>query len=69
MEKLLELLKLSFFKPAMPDELGHDILPETIRGIVGSRSHGNVYLQEGLFYTKDDVDEQFEEIRDYDFAE
>ena len=69
MEKLLQLLKLSFLKTTVPDELRQEISPEAIRGIVSARSHGNVYLQEGLFYTKEDVDEQFNNIRDFDFAE
>jgi hypothetical protein len=69
MEKLLQLLKLSFLKPTVPDELHQNISPETIRGIVSARSHGNVYLQEGLFYTKEDVDEQFKNIKDFDFAD
>lgn len=68
MTKLLEMLKLVLSKPAMPEEPHKDLLPETIRGIVSARSHGNVRLQEGFFYTKEDVDEQYRRVRQYDFA-
>ena len=68
MTKLVELIKLAFSKTTVPEELHQDILPETIRGIVSGRSHGNVRLQEGLFYTKEDVDEQYERARSYKFA-
>lgn len=68
MARLIELIKLAFEQPTMPDEPHKDILPDTIRGIVSARSHGNVRLQEGLFYTKDDVDEQYQRVRKYDFA-
>jgi len=68
MTKLIELIKLVLSKPALLEESHQDILPEAIRGIVSARSHGNVRLQEGLFYTKDDVDEQFERVRKFDFA-
>ena len=53
-------------KPSNPDA-AYD--PATIRGIVSSRSHGNVRLQNRRFYTKKDVDEQFERIRRVDFVD
>ena len=69
MAKLLDLIKLAFSKSTLPEELRQDILPDSMQGVVGARSHGNVYLQEGLFYTKADVDEQYESIRHFEFAD
>lgn len=42
--------------------------PEVGRRIVASRSHGNVRLQAGLFYTKSDVDAEYERLRGTEFA-
>lgn len=56
-------------KPAMPCTPHADYDPEAIRDIVSERSHGNVRLQSGRFYTKKDVDEKFARIRKIDFVD
>jgi hypothetical protein len=43
--------------------------PDAIRRIVSSRSHGNVRLQRGLFYTQKEVDEKFARLRSINFLD
>ena len=56
-------------KPVQPRTPDADFDPLTIRGIVSARSHGNVRLQNGLFYTKKDVDEKYERLRGVNFLD
>lgn len=42
---------------------------EAVRKVVRARSHGNVRLQMGQYYTKQDVDAKFDRIKGIDFAE
>jgi hypothetical protein len=42
---------------------------DSIREIVRARSHGNIRLQWGQFYTKKDVDAQLSRLRKVDFID
>ena len=37
------------------------------RSTVAERSHGNIYLQMGDYYTKSDLDKEVAEVKDFDF--
>lgn len=37
--------------------------------VVAARSHGNIRLQMGKFYTKEDVNERYEQIKSKRFSE
>ncbi len=55
-----------------PRKLASPNLPidrDKAHGIVGARSHGNVRLQTGKFYTQKDVDDKYAQIREVTFAE
>jgi hypothetical protein len=66
---MFQFITLALSKPRKPRAPHAAYDPDTIRGIVSSRSHGNVRLQSGRFYTKNDVDEQFERVRKFNFSE
>lgn len=42
---------------------------EAVRKIVRARSHGNVRLQMGQYYTKKDVDAKYERLKGINFAD
>ena len=65
---MFRFITLALSKPQKPRDPHASYNPEAIRGIVSSRSHGNVRLQSGKFYTKNDVDEQYERVRKFNFA-
>ncbi len=64
---MLQFITRALSKPAKPSAPHDASDPQTIRGIVSARSHGNVRLQNGLFYTKKDVDDQYERLRGVNF--
>ncbi|GAB5487436.1 MAG: hypothetical protein Pars2KO_10060 [Parasphingorhabdus sp.] len=64
---MFKFIKLALSSPKRPESPNSDILPERMDEIVGAWARGNVRLQEGLFYTRKDVDEQFQRIKGFDF--
>jgi len=66
---MFNILKLLFKSPRSPENPDCDVLDSDIKKIVGSRTIGNVRIQEGLFYTRKEVDEEYEKIRNVDFLE
>ena len=65
--KLFSLIKLALFAPAVPAEVVEgDRL--RIRKLISLRSHGNVRLQSGAFYTKQDVNVKYDRYKDVKFA-
>jgi hypothetical protein len=55
--------------------LGTDSVPKqaenrlkvALKGIVAARSHGNVRLQKGRYFTKHDKKRAYEQLRNYQF--
>lgn len=68
-ESLFSLIARALSQPVLPRLPDDNIDPETIRVMISKRSHGNVRLQNKLFYTKKDVDERFERIRGISFVD
>ena len=66
---MFKFITRALSKPVAPCAPNAPYDPDTIRGIVGARSHGNVRLQKGLFYTKKDVDEQYARVRGINFLD
>ena len=63
-----QILRSAFSAPKKPVDL--EIRQSTaIRRIVAQHSHGNVRLQKGIFYTKNSIDEQYENIKDKNFCD
>jgi hypothetical protein len=58
---LKERIKFLISVPAVPQNVAKREF-ESVRGIVGLHSHGNIFLQRGRFYTKRDVDARYEKI-------
>jgi hypothetical protein len=65
---MFEFITRALSKPKKPRAPNASIDRGTIHEIVGSRSHGNVRLQNGRFYTKKDVDEQYARLKDVKFV-
>lgn len=40
---------------------------DALNQVVAQRSHGNIRLQKGKFYTTEDVDKQYERLKDKRF--
>lgn len=66
---LFQLIARALSKPAKPRLPHAAIDPEAVETAVSQRSHGNVRLQNKLFYTKKDVDERYERIRGVSFVD
>jgi hypothetical protein len=66
---MLDRLILAFSNPATPSKAKVGQAATSTRDIVRARSHGNIYLQRGEFYTKKDVDAKFERIRKVNFSD
>lgn len=64
----LKSIANAFRAPARPKLADAVIAPDVARAIVASRSHGNVRLQDGRFYTKTDIDAEFEALRGVDLT-
>jgi hypothetical protein len=56
----------AFRAPQVPKNADASIDPGVLRTMVASRSHGNVRLQDGRFYTHSDLDAEFEALRGAD---
>jgi len=67
--RMFGLIPLALSKPRLPDAPDVSVCAADLVDIVSSRSHGNVRLQQGRFYTQKDVDAQFAELREEDFAD
>ena len=65
---LLNQIKLTFTAPPAPKNVA-EREDDFLREIVAARSHGNIYLQMGLFDTAEDVDEQFKRLSRVRFAD
>ena len=64
---MLKAIAIAFGRTPKPRRPELSIDPETVRAVVAERSHGNVRLQAGMFYTKDDVDAEYELVRGTEF--
>ena len=65
--KLFNLIKLALSSPASPsDAVKGDCV--RVRKLVASRSHGNIRLVSGAFYTKHDVNVKYDRYKDVKFA-
>lgn len=65
--KLFNLIKLAFSSPAAPSEAVKDDRLRVLK-MVASRSHGNIRLLSGAFYTKHDVNVKYDRYKDVKFA-
>jgi hypothetical protein len=66
---VLRYLTKALSKPRKAPTPDAPIDRDKAHGIVGARSHGNVRLQTGKFYTQKDVDDKYAQIREITFAE
>jgi hypothetical protein len=66
---MFNLIPLAFSKPRAPRAPSVSVCDKDLVDIVGARSHGNVRLQQGRFYTQEDVDAQFEKLRHEEFTD
>lgn len=66
---MFELIPLAFSQPRLPKGPTVSVRDQDLVNIVSARSHGNVRLQQGRFYTQDDVDAQFAKLRHEEFAD
>jgi hypothetical protein len=64
---IFRYLKFVFSAPRVPSSHPQEA-KERMRALVASRSHGNIRIQMGSFYTKEDVDSKFEQFKDVRFA-
>lgn len=60
---MLKIVSLAFGRTPRPRNPDLSIDPDTMRAIVSAHSHGNVRLQDGRYYTKADVDAEYEAVR------
>ena len=60
-------LKLVSKSPRVPSGTGA-VSRKRMHKIVAARSHGNIRLQAGEYYTKLDVDEKYDHFKDVRFA-
>lgn len=60
---MFQFLHLAFGAPAKLAHPDRVIDPAITRKIVAARSHGNVRLQAGLYFTKEDVDAKFSALK------
>ena len=65
---MLKFISLAFGRTRMPKAPQLSIDPDIARAIVAAHSHGNVRLQSGRYYTKADVDAEFEKVRGTEFV-
>lgn len=63
MKQIIELIYGLFRLPAKAPANGDAILQEIDRQVISAHSHGNILLQMGLYYTKEDVNKEYEYIR------
>lgn len=64
---LLEKFKSAFSSPIKPSDTKVRAR-NAIRLIVAKRSHGNLRLQKGKYYTKKDIDQQYAKIKPKRFS-
>lgn len=62
--KVFGLFTLLFSAPSAPKDKAY----ERMHRLVASRSHGNIRLQSGEFYTKRDVDVKYDRYKNVRFA-
>ena len=60
-------LKLVLTTPQVPSGTG-EVSRKRMHRIVAARSHGNIRLQAGEYYTKLDVNEKYDRYKDVRFA-
>jgi hypothetical protein len=65
---MFKMIALAFGRTPAPKYPDLSIDPDAMRAIVASRSHGNVRLQAGRFYTAEDVDAEYKGVRDAEYA-
>jgi hypothetical protein len=63
MRNMFDRLLMAFKAPSLPAAR-----KDAARDVVSARSHGNVRLQWGQYYTKKEVDERFNRLRGTTFA-
>lgn len=64
LRKFIEVFELPPAPPASTDREHSRIA----RDVVADRSHGNIPLQQGRYYTKEDVEAEYERVRGIDFT-
>ena len=65
---MFKLIALAFGHTPVPKYPDLSIDPDAMRAIVASHSHGNVRLQAGRFYTSEDVEAEYKDVRDAEYA-
>lgn len=65
---MLKKLISAFELPPPPPSNTEADRERLARGVVAERSHGNVLLQQGKYYTKEDIEAEYENVRRYDFS-
>lgn len=66
---LLETLRRVFELPPAPPASTETDRERLARSVVAERSHGNILLQQGKYYTKEDLEAECEQVRRYDFRQ
>lgn len=66
---LLEKLRRAFELPPAPSTSTDADRERLARGVVAERSHGNILLQQGKYYTEEDLEAECEQARRYDFRQ
>ena len=67
MNMLKKLLSTFELPPAPPSSIEED-RSRLVRSTVAERSHGNVHLQLGEYYTREDLDKEVTEVKGFDFS-
>lgn len=67
--RFVDSIKVAFQMQPAPKLEGNEVRDQIDRVVVGARSHGNMRLQHGLFYTQRNLDAQYDRVRKLDFSE
>ncbi len=63
---IMNAIRLAFRSPAIPKDV-EGARREADRHLVSRFASGNIWLRQGRFSTKEDIDEQRERVKSYDF--
>lgn len=64
---MFEMFKFAFRSPRLPSDSEAKVRG-ALKSVVAQRSHGNVRLQKGKYYTKEDTSAEYEQLKNRKFA-
>lgn len=67
--RFVSTFKAAFEVPKVPQQEPEKTCDLIDRVVVGARSHGNMRLQHGLYYTRRDLDAEYDRVRKINFSE